>query len=82
MDAIYDKLLAAALGGGPQAVIAILMLIIVVLVLDRKRLVKEIEKKDEKLEKIVDDYYKGNLTLTEALNSMKLLLYELKGGLN
>lgn len=81
MESIVEKLLGAALGGGPQAVIAILMLIITLLIFDRRRLVKEVQRKDEKIERIVDDYYKGNLTLTEALNSLKMVLYEIKGRL-
>ncbi|RYF46800.1 MAG: hypothetical protein EOO38_13410 [Cytophagaceae bacterium] len=81
MESIFEKLIGALLGGGPQALIAILMLIIVVLIMDRRRLVKEVERKDEKIEKIVDDYYKGNLTLSEALNSLKMVLYEIKGRL-
>ena len=65
--------------GGPSAILAILVLIIVVLIFDRRRLLSEITKKDEKIDKIVDDYYKGNLTLSEALNSLKSVLYEIKG---
>ena len=42
---------------------------------------KIIEKKDEKLEKIVDDYYKGNITLSDALTSLKIVLYEIKAKL-
>lgn len=66
-------------GGGPSAVIAILVLVIVHLILERRRLVAEIAKKDEKMDRIVDDYHKGNLTLAEALNSLKSVLYEIKG---
>ena len=78
IDSLIEKLIAAVLGGGPQAVIAILLLIIAVLFLERRRLVKEIEKKDDKIERIVDDYYKGNLTLSEALNSLRIVLFEIK----
>lgn len=56
-------------------------LIIWHLLVERNKLVEDNKKKDEKIDKIIDDYYKGNLTLTEALNSLKLVLYEIKGKL-
>jgi hypothetical protein len=59
----------------------ILCLIIGALLYDRKRLTDELKRKDEKIEKIVDEYFKGNMTLTEALNSLKLVLFEIKGRL-
>lgn len=72
-----SPLLAAILSGGP-AIMSILLLIIAALLWDRSRLIKVIEKKDEKIDRIVDDYYKGNITLTEALNSLRTVLYEIK----
>lgn len=78
MEAIFERLLGALLGGGPQAIIAILLLFITLLIMDRRRILKEVERKDEKIEKIVDDYYSGNKTLTEALTSLKLVLFEIK----
>ncbi len=59
----------------------ILCAIIWLLIRDRKRLEDELKRKDEKIEKIVDEYFKGNMTLTEALNSLKLVLFEIKGRL-
>lgn len=81
MDAIIEKLLVALLSGGPTAIIAVLLLIIFGLFIERKRLLKEIEKKDDKLDKIIDDYYKGNMTISQAFNSLKEVLYEIKGRL-
>lgn len=81
MDSIYEKLIGALLGGGPQAIIAILIFIIALLILDRKRILKEVERKDEKIERIVDDYYTGNKTLGEALTSLKLVLIEIRSRL-
>jgi hypothetical protein len=78
MDDLLQKLLEAVLGGGPGAVIAILVAIVGFLVWDRSRLVKTLQQKDEKIEKIIEDYYKGNLTLTEALNGLKMVLIEIK----
>ncbi len=65
--------------GGPSAIIALLLLAILGLYMDRRRLLKEITHKDDKIDKIVEDYYKGNLTLSEALNSLKSVLFEIKG---
>ena len=48
---------------------------------DRIRLIKELEKKEAKLDKVIDDYYKGNISLTEALNGLKIVLAEIKGKL-
>jgi hypothetical protein len=81
-EQIFEKLISSLLGGGPQAIIAIMLLIIILLWVDRSRLINEVKKKDEKIEKIVSDYYKGNLTLSEALNSLKMVLFELKSRIN
>ena len=65
--------------GGPKGIIVMLVVIIVALLFDRKRIVAENVKKELKIDSIIDDYYKGNLTLAEALNSLRNVLYELKG---
>lgn len=64
--------------GGPHAIILILMLIITALLWYIKRLQTEVDRKDTKIEKIVNDYYEGNLTLAGALDSLKTVLYEIK----
>jgi F0F1-type ATP synthase membrane subunit b/b' len=81
MEGILQTLLTALLAGGPGAIIAILVGIIAFLMWERKKLVEAIDKKEEKIEKIIDDYYKGYLTLTEALNGLKMVLMEMKGKL-
>lgn len=81
MDALIELIVGKIIGGGPEAIIAIAVGAIVFLVWERQRLIKIIEKKDEKLEKIVDDYYKGNITLSDALTSLKIVLYEIKAKL-
>lgn len=81
MDTLIEKLLGAAIAGGPGAVIAILLVIILLLWFERRRLLEEIEKKDDKIDRIIEDYTKGNVTLSEALNSLKFVLYEIKGRL-
>ena len=76
-----EKLITAAGSGGPQAIIAILALIIVALLHDRHNLTEDIKAKDAKLDKIIDDYFKGSITLAEALNSLKVVLYELRASI-
>jgi uncharacterized membrane protein len=81
MDTLFEKLFGVLLGGGPAAIIAVLIIIILFLWYERKRLLEEIEKKDDKIDKIIEDYTKGNVTLSEALNSLKFVLFEIKGKL-
>lgn len=45
------------------------------------RLTKQLEKKDEKIYKIIDDYSKNNITITEAMNGLKMVLIEIKAKL-
>lgn len=81
MDSLVEGIFQKLMAGGPGAVIASLLLVIVVLIWQIKQLQTTITKKDEKLEKIIDDYYKGNMTVADALNSLKSLLYEIRGRL-
>lgn len=81
MDQIITSLLTVLSGGGPQAIIALLVLLLVLLIWERRRMHAEIDKKDEKLDRIIDEYHKGNLTLAEALNSLKIVLFEIKAKL-
>jgi hypothetical protein len=81
LESLIEKLLGIILNGGPTALIAVLVMIIIFLWFERKRLLHELEKKDDKIDRIIDDYSKGNVTLGEALNSLKLVLYEIKGKL-
>lgn len=65
--------------GDMRGIIFLLVLIILGLGWDRHRLIKAAEKKEEKLDEILKDYHKGNLTLAEALNNIRMVLYEIKG---
>lgn len=78
MDGIISSLLGLLLSGSPHAISAILILFIVLLLFDRRRLIDEIAKKEEKIDHIIDDYYKGNVTLADALNSLKSVLSEIR----
>jgi hypothetical protein len=82
MDTIFEDILELAMHGGPMGLMAVLVGIILFLWFERKRLLIEIERKDDKIDSIIDDYSKGNVTLSEALNSLKLVLYEMKGKIN
>ena len=75
----FLKFVEILLVGDMRAVVLILTAIIAALIWDRLKLMKQISDKDEKLEKIIEDYHKGNLTLAEALNNVRLVLYEIKG---
>lgn len=81
METILNTILQALMGGGPGAIIALLVAFIAVLLWHIRQLYKDVEKKDDKIEKILDDYHKGNLTLTEALTSLKMVLVEIKAKL-
>jgi hypothetical protein len=81
MDGIFAKLIDSIQHGGMAGVMSILIIFIILLIYDRNRLTSLIAQKDEKMEKIIEDYYKGNTTLTEALQGLKLVLSEIKGKL-
>ena len=75
----FEKVFEYVMTGGPNAIIALLVLIIFGLIMDRKNLRDDIKRKEERLDKIVDDYHQGNLTIAEAMNSLKYVLAEIKG---
>ncbi len=77
MEGVIGSLLTVLLDGG-RPMVAFLMLVVVMLVLDRSRMVRNIERREERIDAILDQYHKGNLTLVDALNSIKLLLYEIR----
>lgn len=80
MDTTISALIQPLLTGGP-AVISALILFIFALLWERRRLMGEIKEKEGKIDKIVDDYHKGNLTIAEAMNSLRHVLTEIKGRL-
>lgn len=81
MATLINTILTILADGGATAIICILFLIVAFLFWDRLRLLKDLDKKDEKMEKIIEDYYRGNITLTEALNELRIILAEIKGKL-
>jgi hypothetical protein len=81
MDSVISSLIAVILQGGPE-IVAVLLLFIVLLLFDRKRLIADVNRKDARIDKIVDDYHQGNITVSEAMNSLKIILFELKSRIN
>lgn len=77
-DGIFE-FLTHLFNGGSEAVITILVCIIAFLLWEIKRLRENEKSREEKLDKIVDDYHKGNLTIAEAMNSLRYVLAEVKG---
>lgn len=77
MDNVIGSLITVLLQGGPE-VVAVLLLFILLLLFDRRRLLAEVTRKDARIDKIVDDYHSGSITQAEAMNSMKMVLFELK----
>jgi hypothetical protein len=84
VDGVVGSILNLLTNGktGVEALPIIMGLIIWHLLDERKKLIAENQKKDERIDKIIDDYHKGNLTLTEALNSLRIVLYEIKSRIN
>lgn len=81
MESLISDMLQIMMGGGPNAIIAILVMIIALLLWERKRLIASIDNKDAKIERIIDDYYRGNLTLAETLTSLREALHEIRSRL-
>lgn len=64
--------------GGPAAIITLLIMTVAYLHRDNVKLKSILAEKDKRTEAIVDKYYSGNLSLADALNSLKATLFELK----
>ena len=77
MEQLLQQLITITLGGGSQAITALMFLVIIAVYRDRSRLIEENKAKSERVEKIIDDYYKASLHLSETLNAIKQLV-ELK----
>jgi|JTFO01.1.fsa_nt_gb hypothetical protein len=80
MSDILDYLLKVISGDGGTGA-AFLLIAIGALVYERQRLLKVIDEKEAKIDKIMDDFIKGNFTLTQALTELKTVLAEIRGRL-
>jgi hypothetical protein len=81
MGDIFKSLVEMLAKGDGGALTALLLGIIGILGWYVWRLTKQLEKKDEKIYKIIDDYSKNNITITEAMNGLKMVLIEIKAKL-
>lgn len=78
MENAVMLILEAIVGGGPGAIIAILTSLNVVFGFFIYKLWGQLNKRDDKIDKIIEDYSKNNITITEALNGLKMVLVEIK----
>jgi hypothetical protein len=74
LEQFLPQLLNTLLGGGGQAVVAVLVITIIGLVADRKRMIADLKAKETRIDRMIDDYYKANIQVSEALASIKQLL--------
>lgn len=51
-----------------------LIITIIGLITDRKRIIADLKAKEIKIDRMIDDYYKANIQVSEALASIKQLL--------
>lgn len=77
MDFIKD-IITHIFQGGAGGVIGVMMVFIAFLIVDRNRIINDSSEKDDKIEAIIEEYYKGTITISEAFNSLKLVLIEIK----
>ena len=74
MDQFLPQLIGILLGGSGQAVTAVLIVTIIGLLTDRRRMIADMKAKEARIDRMIDDYYKANIQVTEALGSIKQLL--------
>jgi hypothetical protein len=76
-DSTVQSLIATLLSGGPAGVIALLMLVIAGLLWDRRRVFSDSAKKDQKIDVMIENYYKSSVSVGDALSSIKIVLAEI-----
>ncbi|MFN3558949.1 MAG: hypothetical protein ACK4UQ_06640 [Brevundimonas sp.] len=74
----FSPIIERLFQGGPEAIIALLILVTILLLWERKRLLDLLAKREAKIDAIVEQYYLGNMTLTEALNGVKAVMQEVR----
>jgi hypothetical protein len=75
----FFKIVTALTSGSVESIIVILILIVCYFVYENWRLKKDNKYYAERTDKIIDDYYKGNLSISDALNGLRHVLSEIKG---
>lgn len=81
MDDIFEFLLKNVTNGGTTAVISILIIIIGYLLWERRGLMSSLDKKNDKIDRIINDYYKITVQISGTINSLKMVLLEIKSKL-
>jgi hypothetical protein len=76
-DSTVQSLIATLLTGGPAGVIALLMLVVAGLLWDRRRVFGDNAKKDQKIDVLIENYYKSSIAVGEAIGSIKIVLAEI-----
>ena len=81
MDDIITFLIKSIDNGGSAGVISILLLIVGYCIWDKRNMSKSLEAKDEKIDKIINDYYKITMQVSETIKSLKQVLLEIRSKL-
>lgn len=92
MEGIVKSLIPMITDGGPAAVIAVLLLCVGLLIWDRIQLLKRLaeslqqtmdakEAEKQVILEIIEKYHKGNLTMVQAINEIKVVLAAIQGRL-
>lgn len=61
--------------------LAACLLLVFLLIVDRQRMIRDARRMEDRLNKIVDDALAGQTTIADALNSLRMLLAEIRGKL-
>lgn len=81
MEDLFKSIVSLVAKGDGSSLTAVLLGIIIALGWWVYRQAKLLDKKDEKIYKIIDDYSKNNITITDAMNGLKMVLIEIKAKL-
>jgi hypothetical protein len=76
-DSNILSLVNILISGGASGVIALLILVVAGLLWDRRRVFMDNAKKDMKLDTLMENHYKSSLAVSDALNSIKIILAEI-----
>lgn len=78
MDQAIQFLLNSIVTGGSGAIISLLIVVIGFLIWDRRRILNELNEKDDKLSEVIHNYYEATIDTTKALDSLRMVLIEIK----
>lgn len=78
LEDLLNQVLTLIVGGGQNAIIAVLILVTLFLLWERGRLLHRLHERENKLDELMKDYYESNLTITKIIDSIKMVLIEIK----